>query len=91
MFTPSNASILASAIRAGRVSLGWSQAELSARSNVSLPTITRIELAATNPRVHTIGLIFNAMEQAGVSFVWTEPEKHFVMSVATPPKPAKRR
>lgn len=91
MFTPSDASLLASAIRAGRVALGWSQQELATRADVSLPTITRIELAQTSPRIQTIGQLLNAMEQAGVSFVWTEPDKHYVMSVATPLKPAKRK
>ena len=91
MFTPSDAPVLASAIRAGRVALGWSQQELATRADVSLPTITRIELAQTSPRLQTIGQLLNAMDQAGVSFVWTEPGKHYVMSVATPLKPAKRK
>lgn len=81
MFLPSNPQLLSSAIRSGRAALKWSQAELSEKSGVSMPTIARIETGLTSPRMETIGLLFAAMSTAGVEFEWPNTLMGYVMRV----------
>ncbi|MGE0064039.1 MAG: multiprotein-bridging factor 1 family protein [Xanthobacteraceae bacterium] len=58
-------------IKAGRALLGWSQDDLANKSNVSLPTIKRLEAAEDilGGREDTINKILNAMAEAGLSFI----------------------
>jgi len=79
MFLPSNPQLLSSAIRSGRAALKWSQAELSEKSGVSMPTIARIETGLISPRMETIGLLFAAMSGAGVEFEWPSALVGYVM------------
>ena len=81
MFLPSNPQLLSSAIRSGRAALKWSQAELSEKSGVSMPTIARIETGLISPRMETIGLLFAAMGTAGVEFEWPNALIGYVMRV----------
>lgn len=81
MFLPSNSQLLSSAIRSGRAALKWSQSELSESSGVSTPTIARIETGLITPRMDTIGLLFEALKNAGVSFNWISPAIGYVMTV----------
>lgn len=81
MFLPSNPHLLSSAIRSGRAALKWSQAELSEKSGVSMPTIARIETGLISPRMDTIGYLFDALSTAGVAFDWSTPTVGYVMTV----------
>ncbi len=82
MFSPTNAEILGAAIRAGRAALNWSQADLAIKSEVSMPTVARIEACLISPKVQTVGKLFNALELGGVSFSWgNEAGVNFVMTV----------
>lgn len=82
MFSPADTAKLASAIRAARSALNWSQRDLARYSKISLPTIGRVELAAISPRLQTAGAILNAFEKAGVTFNWSDNTNDFVMTVA---------
>ena len=64
---------IASAIRAARGALSWSQVELAAHSGVSTPTIARIEACLISPKMETVSKIFRALEEGGVYFAWTAP------------------
>ena len=58
-------------LKAARTLLGWSQAKLSSKSGVSLPTIKRLE-AAEGPlggRETTAQKIGSALEMAGIEFI----------------------
>ena len=81
MFTLTNATQLASAIRSGRAALNWSQQELAQKARVSLPTIARIESVASNPRLETVVRLIQTLQDAGVDFEWTDPKKDFLMGV----------
>ena len=82
MFSPSNAEVLGAAIRAGRSALNWSQADLAKKADVSMPTVARIEASLISPKVHTLGKLFAALEEGGVSFSWgNEAGVNFVMTV----------
>jgi predicted transcriptional regulator len=57
-------------LRAARGLLGWSQSELAARAELSLPTVKRVE-TGTGPRVSEIARtkLRRALESAGVVFI----------------------
>jgi len=58
-------------IRAARALLRWEQRQLAEASNVSLPTIKRLE-SKPGPLIgysSTIGALRNALESAGIEFV----------------------
>jgi predicted transcriptional regulator len=58
-------------IKAGRALLDWSQEQLAAAADVSVPTIKRLE-ATDGPlggRGRTVEKILNSMEKAGVEFI----------------------
>lgn len=73
MITLSDAHVLGAAIRAGRSALNWSQLELAEKSGVSLPTVARIETGVNNPKLETISRLIGAIEKAGVTYSWTQP------------------
>ena len=54
--------------------LGWSQEDLAARANVSLPSIKRIESKAgqVSMRVDTLLKIQSAIESNGIEFLFLE-------------------
>jgi transcriptional regulator with XRE-family HTH domain len=58
-------------IKAARALLGWSQEQLAAAAQVSIPTIKRLE-ANDGPlggRGQTIGKILHSIETAGIEFL----------------------
>ena len=58
-------------IKAGRALLAWSQEQLAAAAEVSIPTIKRLEAndGPVGGRGRTVEKILNAMETAGVEFI----------------------
>lgn len=58
-------------LKAARALLGWSQADLARHSNVSEPTVKRLEAADGDlgGRADTADKIINALEAAGVIFI----------------------
>lgn len=57
-------------MRAARALLGWSQADLSDKSAISLPTIKRMETAGTGKSSgDTIVKVQKALEAAGITFI----------------------
>jgi len=62
---------LAPAIRAGRNALDWSQKELSEKSGVSVPTISRTE-KASNPKMDTVLALLYALKRNGIVFIWKD-------------------
>ena len=54
------------ALKVGRAAMGYSTLELSEKSGVSAPAISRIE-NGSNPRIDTLNKLFGAMDK--VSFV----------------------
>lgn len=60
----------AAQMRAGRALIEWSQQELADRSEVSLPTIKRMEkLGPGRSAGDTIAAVQRALEAAGVQFI----------------------
>jgi transcriptional regulator with XRE-family HTH domain len=57
-------------LRAARGLLGWSQSDLAARAELSLPTVKRVE-TGTGPRVWEIARtkLRRTLESAGVVFI----------------------
>jgi transcriptional regulator with XRE-family HTH domain len=64
-------------IRAARVLLGLTQAELASRSGIGLATLKRIESAGTEltGTAQTMSRIKKALEAAGVTFIDQEGEQ----------------
>ena len=58
-------------LKAARTLIGWSQEQLAASANVSLPTIKRLEAAEgfLGGRQTTVHRIHNALEKAGIEFI----------------------
>jgi transcriptional regulator with XRE-family HTH domain len=58
-------------VKAARALLGWSQADLAERSEISEPTIKRLEASdgELGGRADTGGKIVGAMEAAGIQFI----------------------
>ena len=57
-------------MRAARALINWSQAELSAKSGVSLPTIKRMETTGTGKSAgDTIQKVERALEAGGIMFI----------------------
>jgi transcriptional regulator with XRE-family HTH domain len=58
-------------VKAARALLGWSQEELAAAAEVSIPTIKRLEAAdgLLGGRAETVSKIRTALELAGVEFI----------------------
>ena len=54
------------ALKVGRAAMGYSTLELSEKSGVSAPAISRIE-NGSNPRMDTVNKLFGAMDR--VTFV----------------------
>ncbi len=69
--------ILPLQIRAARVLLGLSQAELASRSGIGLATLKRIESAGTEltGTAQTMSRIQKALEAGGVTFIDQEGEQ----------------
>lgn len=62
--------VTAAQIKAARALLGWSQANLSEHSGVSLPTIKRLELSGPDTLIHgNVQAVRKAFNQAGILFI----------------------
>ncbi|WP_222428720.1 helix-turn-helix domain-containing protein [Denitratisoma sp. DHT3] len=60
-------------LKAARSLVGWSQAELAARTGVARPTIARIEALTMQPRLDTVGKLKRAFLDAGLQMLDGEP------------------
>lgn len=56
-------------IKAARALLGWGQAELAKAARISLPALGNLERGAVMPRLRTLELIRQALEEAGIEFI----------------------
>ena len=79
-----NIETIAPAIRAGRNVLGWTQKELAEKSNLSMPTIARLE-AGENPIAATVLVVISALRAEGVTFDWQQDGFKMDYTVATLP------
>ncbi len=77
-----DAQALTSAIRCGRVALGWTQCDLASSSGVSEVTIARFEAGMTSPRLSTLQRLVDAIEDAGVAIVTGTPERGYSLAVS---------
>ena|GEM_PF-3098417 len=73
--------MVVSAIRAGRLALGWTQGELANASGVSEVSIARLETSAISPRLGTISKIQGALQTAGVTININQPIGGFNLSL----------
>ena len=55
-------------IRAARALLGWTQADLAAKANISTNAINSIERGKADPKLSTVNAIRKALETGGVEF-----------------------
>lgn len=78
--------ITAEQIRAARAVLGWSVAELAARTNVGTATISRYEAVCGIPKSRKGHLltIRQCFEAAGIEFIGS-PEDRPGLRIASPP------
>lgn len=58
-------------IRAARVLLGWSRADLAHRAQVSIGAVARIESGAADTRLSTFEAVHQALVAVGIEFVAT--------------------
>jgi ribosome-binding protein aMBF1 (putative translation factor) len=58
--------------RAARGWLGWSQAELAAKANVSLSTVRDFEKGRHTPIANNIAAMRRVIESAGIRFAFAE-------------------
>lgn len=75
------------ALRAARVALGWTAAELARRADVSFSTVRRAEAAGgTPPKGTLLGAIAKALESGGALF-GTDRDGRVTLSVKSPTGP----
>lgn len=76
--------------RAARAWLDWSQSDLAARADVSASTIRDFEAGRRIPIVNNLRAIRQALEAAGIEFLFSN---HEPLGIArrVEPKPTKRR
>ena len=58
--------------RAARALLNWTQAKLAERAGVARKTVADYELGERTLHVRTRRDIMNALQEAGVEFVWSD-------------------
>ncbi len=56
-------------LKAARALLGWTQLDLATQSGMSLAAINKLEREAVTPRRHTLDILQQTLEQAGVEFI----------------------
>jgi transcriptional regulator with XRE-family HTH domain len=61
--------ILGPQVRAARLLLGWSQAQLSSATDISIHTIQKFEKGLTKPQARTVSAMRDALELAGIDFM----------------------
>ena len=79
---PTQEQMVVSAIRAGRLALGWTQGDLAGASGVSEVSIARMETSAISPRLGTISKIQGALQDAGVTININHPIGGFTISLS---------
>ena len=55
-------------IKAGRALLGWSQADLAGKAELSKTALVSIEGSKSDPKASTLARIQRALESAGIEF-----------------------
>jgi predicted transcriptional regulator len=55
-------------IRAARALLGWTQAELAAKADISTNALVAIERGKADPKLSTVNAIRRALEAGGAEF-----------------------
>jgi transcriptional regulator with XRE-family HTH domain len=78
---PTQEEMVVSAVRAGRLALGWTQGDLASASGVSEVSIARMETSAISPRLGTISKIQGALQDAGVTININQPPGGFTLSL----------
>ena len=78
-------------IRAARMLLGWSQADLAKHAQVSITVIARIETDAVDARVSTLMAILKAFDEHGVEFVTEGDGREGIMCRPRPRHDGTRR
>ena len=78
---PTQEDQVVSAIRAGRLALGWTQGDLAGASGVSEVSIARLETSAISPRLGTISKVQGALQSAGVAITINQPSGGFTMTL----------
>ena len=56
-------------IRAARALLGWTQAELAAKADISANALVAIERGKADPKLSTVNAIRRALEAGGAEFI----------------------
>jgi transcriptional regulator with XRE-family HTH domain len=79
---PTQEEIVVSAVRAGRLALGWTQGDLATASGVSEVSIARMETSAISPRLGTISKIEGALQVAGVAITLNQPAGGFTLALS---------
>lgn len=62
-------------LRAARVLLGWSQADLAEKAGLARNSVVRLEDGTTDPRRSTLVAIQKVLEEGGVEFLPKEGGK----------------
>jgi len=79
---PTHQEVIVSAVRAGRLALGWTQGDLATASGVSEVSIARLETSAISPRLGTISKIEGALQSAGVAITLNQPAGGFTLALS---------
>lgn len=87
---PTQEDQVVSAVRAGRLALGWTQGDLAGASGVSEVSIARLETSAISPRLGTISKVQGALQSAGVTITLNQPTGGFTLTL-TPEAVAESR
>ena len=76
--------------RAARAWLNWSQQELAAKSQVSSSTVRDFEAGRRVPIANNLAAIRQALERAGMQFVYTKDDRPLGIARADQAPPAKK-
>lgn len=80
---PTQEEMLVAAVRAARLALGWTQADLANASGISEVSIARLETSAISPRLGTISKVQGALQDAGAFISINQPAGGFTL-ILTP-------
>lgn len=88
---PTQEEMVVSAVRAGRLALGWTQGDLATASGVSEVSIARMETSAISPRLGTISKVQGALQSAGVTITINQPSGGFTITLTPEAVTASRK
>jgi transcriptional regulator with XRE-family HTH domain len=80
-----------SAVRAARLALNWSQANLASTSGVSEVSIARLESGALSPRLSTLSKLQSALDAAGVTITLNQPTGGYTLALTAAAVATSRR